>query len=101
MTVYLTGTLGLMALIAVLLTYQTRRPSFGRYSPTHLAVAAANHLHRTFQLRPRRDENGLSDVTTQLGMVALGIVLLVGLFALLNTFGGKVISYIQNQLGIS
>jgi hypothetical protein len=100
MTLYLTAALSLMTIAALTITYQTHRSTFGRYSPTRLAVAATTQLRHSLQ-HPRRDENGLSNITSDLAMVALGVVLLVGLFALLTGFAGKVITYIQNQLGIS
>lgn len=47
-----------------------------------------------------RDERGESKITTELGMIVLGIVLLVTIFGLLNTFAGDVITSIRKSLNL-
>ncbi len=45
-----------------------------------------------------RDERGESKITTELGMIVLGIVLIVTIFGLLNTFAGDVIAKIRTAI---
>jgi hypothetical protein len=52
-------------------------------------------------LTVRRDERGESNISTQLGLTVLGIVLLVAIFAALTGVANQVITFIQNQLGLS
>jgi len=49
----------------------------------------------------RHDERGESNISTQLGLTVLGIVLLVAIFAALTGVANQVISFIQQQLGLS
>lgn len=63
------------------------------------AVIATLILRLKMQLTDR-DERGESNITTQLGMIVLGIVLLVTIFGLLNTFAGDVITSIRKSLNL-
>jgi hypothetical protein len=78
MSLYLTFALALIA---------------GAVLARHLALGGGLHFHH--------DERGESNISTQLGLTVLGIVLLVAIFAALTGVANQVITFIQQQLGLS
>jgi hypothetical protein len=96
MPLYITVTLALIGGAVLARHHRRLRPMLGRLAPGRLALALGGGLpiHR-------HDERGESNISTQLGLTVLGIVLLVAIFAALTGVANQVISFIQQQLGLS
>lgn len=96
MSLYVTVTLALIAVAAsaMAMALTNRRTALGRFTPTRIVLALAGGM------RVRADERGESNISTQLGLTVLGIVLLVAIFAALTGVANQVITFIQTQLGL-
>ncbi len=91
----------LMAFLAAGTVYIRRTQPTPDKTRLHPKAIFQNLAVRRLQLQlANRDERGESKITTELGMIVLGIVLLVTIFGLLNTFAGDVITKIRTNLGM-
>jgi hypothetical protein len=88
--------MSLFITVALALIAGTALARHHRGLPRRLTLALSGGLHAH-----RDDERGESNISTQLGLTVLGIVLLVAIFAALTGVANQVITFIQQQLGLS